>query len=572
MAAFGLHLEKRQEGPPEAHPKMAQAMRHRGEIVQNIGLVFLLEKETQSDPNYTYHSDENRHLLVTERLDLPNDILKQFANDPAAALQTIDGPGVRIFWDDDILIIARDGPGARAVNYGWHAGQFACASETKAVLTVPGMPRELRREGLIQYLAYSFIPGPGTLLKGVFSLPAGCFLKVDRRDPGRPVEPIRYEDLTQIEKVDEPLEKWAPRFRSTMSEVVRQQLAQVKGKPGLFLSGGLDSTCVAAELQSQGAEVTAYALHFGEGYPHELDFAREAAAFSGLNDFQEIEIRPSQFLDRFEDFVWHLDEPVGDPVALPNYELARQVGGAHQDIFNGEGGDPCFGGPKNQHLLLHHWYGRPEHREDPHHREKAYLASYRRAYEEASRLLRPDFCDGIDLNEALEAPLHPFLRSDDSAPFLDKLMRANQRLKGAHLIEPKVERMLGAHGLRPRSPLFSEAVVRDSFAMPARHKLRYGREKVILKEAYRGLVPDSIIDRPKSGMRVPVHYWMKGEMKRMARDLLSTRSLKRQGVFDPRRVQQLIRYQTDEGPGRYGLRLWMLVTLQLWLRQFLNDQ
>jgi len=101
--------------------------------------------------------------------------------------------------------------------------------------------------------------------------------------------------------------------------------------------------------------------------------------------------------------------------------------------------------------------------------------------------------------------------------------------------------------------------------------LKNGIEKVILKEAFRGQLPDSIIDRPKSGMRVPVHYWLKGDMKRYAKKILSKKRLEQTGIFDHKRVKQLLNYETNEGPGRYGIKLWMLLTFELWRQQTFDN-
>jgi len=97
-------------------------------------------------------------------------------------------------------------------------------------------------------------------------------------------------------------------------------------------------------------------------------------------------------------------------------------------------------------------------------------------------------------------------------------------------------------------------------------KLRYGIEKFVLKEAYKDDLPIEIINRPKSGMRVPVHYWFQREMRRYAKSILSRRRLKRVGIFNPDRVQQMLKYETEQANGRYGLRLWMLLTFEVWRR------
>jgi len=240
----------------------------------------------------------------------------------------------------------------------------------------------------------------------------------------------------------------------------------------------------------------------------------------------------------------------------------------YQGVYNGEGGDPIFGGPKNMTMLLHHWYG---NHSSENHREQAYIASYRRSYEEISTLLTPEWQAKIDTTRDLEGILSPMFQTQHPQSFLKKLLLINMRQKGAHLILPKVERMLGAHGITPLSPLFDESLIELCMQLPGELILKNGIEKVILKEAFRSKLPTSIIDRPKSGMRVPVHYWLKGEMKRYAKKVLSKKRLERTGIFDPKRVKQLLNYETNEGPGRYGIKLWMLLTFELWREDMFGE-
>ena len=276
------------------------------------------------------------------------------------------------------------------------------------------------------------------------------------------------------------------------------------------------------------------------------------------------------FLPRFRQMVWHLDDPIGDPITQPNFELAAHASRDVRFIFNGEGGDPCFGGPKNICMMLHHWYGGLNRGEN--FRERHYLESYRRAWDEIEFLLSDDVRAQIDVERDLDGVFAPYLRTDHPRLFLNRLTAINIREKGAHLIQPKVERMLGAHGLTPLAPLFDERLVRLSFEMPARMKLHRGIEKVILKRAYENDLPAEVINRPKSGMRVPVHYWFRSEMRRYARRMLSPKSVQQVGLFNPERVKQLLSYNIEEGRGRYGLRLWMLITFELWRRMVVDGE
>ena len=108
--------------------------------------------------------------------------------------------------------------------------------------------------------------------------------------------------------------------------------------------------------------------------------------------------------------------------------------------------------------------------------------------------------------------------------------------------------------------------------LPTRMNLHRGGEKVILKRAFADSLPASVIQRPKSGMRVPVHFWFQGELKRYARSVLCPKALRAAGIFQPQRVKQLLDYNTEEGPGRYGIRLWMLLTFEIWRRLVLERE
>jgi asparagine synthase (glutamine-hydrolysing) len=546
---------------------LCEALAHRGSRIASASGNGWSAAVLGRDGEATSTRSESAQLFCSGLLCYTPDVLEILEKDTLVGLNRISGSGITVFTDGKRLIISRDAAGSRSLHYTFANGVFSCASETKAFLAIKDFTPELRPGALAQFLAYSFVPGPESMLRGVFTLPAGCFLAIDLADP-RPIKPQRWF-FPEDNEATIPIQSSATAFRECFRRSIERLLPHSGTSPALFLSGGLDSSSVATELSQIYPETLhTYSLHFGEGYPHELDFARQVVSYCGLKNHHEVLIRPKDFIPRLEAMVEALDEPIGDPVALPNFELASVVAQNHSAVFNGEGGDPLFGGPKNFHLLLHHWYGLPESHLIPNHREVQYLSSYRRAYEEISRLLTPDFRACFDENEELESPISPFFSLEKPQAFLNKLMLINQRLKGAQLIQPKVERMLAAHKLRPLSPLFDEEMIRLSLAIHPTAKLARGNDKIVMKQAYTGLLPETIIHRPKSGMRVPVHFWMQKEMKSIIRDVLSPSKLKTQGIFNHQRVQQLMKYETEEGPGRYGLRLWMLMTFQLWKERF----
>jgi len=487
-------------------------------------------------------------------------LLSKYREEGIEFSESLRGAFILVIKDGDSLHIVRDGAGARTVYYGRHEGRFIFATEPKAILVAPGFPRRIRPGAVAQYLSFSFVPGESTMLQDVSELPAGHRLYFDGKSAPQVHRYFRFEEE---EKEDQPDLHWIKQFGKTFSNAVSERLPE--GEPiGLALSGGIDSTVVAAEVARQtDRRLKTYAIHFGKSYPHELDFARVVAERYNT-EHEEVLIRPKDFLPRLRKIIWHLDDPIGDPITVPNYELAERISRDVRWVFNGEGGDPIFGGPKNLKMMLHHWYGGIER--DRLFRERTYLASYERAYDDLDRLLTPEWRAQYDSEEVLEGVLTPFFRCERPAGLLDKLMAINIRLKGAHLILPKVDRMMGAWGLTPLAPLFDERLIRLSFRMPQTMKVAKGVEKVVLKRAYQGIVPYEIIERPKSGMRVPVHFWFQKEMKRYAGEILSPQNIKEVGIFEPERVKQLLEYNTNEGPGRHGLRLWMLIMFEIWRR------
>jgi asparagine synthase (glutamine-hydrolysing) len=502
--------------------------------------------------------------------DLLTRVLQKFCATGIEAIGRIHGAYLFAILDHEsgAIHLARDGAGMRTAFFGRAGERWLIASEPKAITTQADFRRTIRPAAIAQYLSFSFTPGTGTMLEDLYEIPCGHAVTLRAGEepvlsnffPFETEEPTGRSDSASDDSSTEG--DWIQRTRQAVAKAVALRLP--RGEPvGVFLSGGLDSSIVAAEVARQhDHKVLSYAIHFGTTYPNELDYARAVADHCGT-EHHEILIRPRDFAPRIRQMVWHLDDPIGDPITQPNFELARRVRQDVRWVFNGEGGDPVFGGPKTIPMMLQHWYGvSREHN----FREKAYLASYRRAYDECTRVLHENMRAQVTWDRDLESVLTPFFDDTTLQSFLNKLMAINIRLKGAHLILPKVERMLAASELTPLSPLFDEDLIRLSFQMPPKMKLQQGIEKWALKRAYEDALPREVIDRPKSGMRVPVHFWFRGEMRRLANKTLAPRRLRNDGIFDADRVKQLLRYDIEEGSGRYGMRLWMLMTFEIWRR------
>jgi asparagine synthase (glutamine-hydrolysing) len=485
-------------------------------------------------------------------------VLRAVRADGPGALDRLGGEWIIAVRTTDRLTITRDAAGVRTAYWGKHDNRVMVAVEPKGVLAAPGFPRRLDPGALAQFLTFSFVPDERTTLTDLHEIPAGHRLEIDL--PSGDTRLVRWFVHEDIDPTADDPAIWVPRTRCVIDDAISDRLPA--GEPvAAFLSGGLDSSIaatIAARIRRARGDPPpiTMSLHFGADHPNELCYARAVADKAGTTH-RELEVRGRDLAPLLRRLVWHLDAPIGDPVTAGNFALARAAADEAQWVLNGEGGDPVFGGPKNLPMLLAHWYPTLD---GPHPRESQYLATWRRAGEEVQDLLHPDLRTDVDIERDLISVIRPYFATDRPRHFLNKLMVLNMRLKGAHLILPKVDRMLGAFGLIPLSPLFDRDVIELSLRMPPQAKLHHGVEKWVLKQAYEDVLPRDVITRPKSGMRIPVHSWFQTELRRTARDLLSPRAVRNAGIFSPPRVRDMLRYRT----GRDGLRLWMLTTFELW--------
>ena len=290
------------------------------------------------------------------------------------AVERLAGEWIVAVVTPDRLTVLRDPAGARVAYWARHDGRILVAVEPKGIHTVPGFSRRIDPAALAQYLTFSFVPGAGTMLAGLNELPAGHRLDVDLGTGDSAVARF-FDDHASRAGTDQPSEDdWIAATRKAVEVAVAERLPDDRPVVG-FLSGGLDSSIVtavaAAQRRAAGlAPPITLSVHFGAEHPNELEYAHAVAARAGT-DHHEVEVDAGDLQERLARMVWHLDEPIGDPVTIGNFELARAAASHACHVFNGEGGDPVFAGPKNLPMLLDHWYATDG---DPSRRAATYLS------------------------------------------------------------------------------------------------------------------------------------------------------------------------------------------------------
>lgn len=507
-----------------------------------------------------YVHDEQYKLLS------PTDLLKRYQRKGFDFLKEIRGTFVMVIIDNETIHLIRDGAGRRTLFYAKQGNIFTFGIEQKALSQLNRFERKLKQSSIVKYFSFSFIPERDTMLEDIFELKPNTIVSYH---PIKGISEQKFLNLDSLEKHHEnDIDYWKETLRKEMKNDVSFLLKNTD-KVGVFLSGGLDSSIISAIVAQESKKtIPTFSIHFGKEYTNELDFAK-LIADRYQTEHHEVKIDPNNFIPKIFNTIWHLDDPIGDPITVPNFELAQFASKKCNYIFNGEGGDPCFGGPKNIPMMVQEWYGIPQ---EKNYREKAYLNSYQRGYAYMNKFLQPHILNSLDEERDLEGILTPYFQAEKPSNYLDKLMNINIQLKGAHLILPKVERMLGASQITPLSPMFTENIIKMSMEMPSDFKLSKGIEKFILKESYLQDVPREIIHRPKSGMRVPVQYWFQKEMKSYAKKLLNKKELEKMGIFKPETIKEILAYDYEKGIKRHGLLLWMILTFEIWRKLFLENE
>jgi asparagine synthase (glutamine-hydrolysing) len=491
---------------------------------------------------------------------------------PEPGLEALTGAFVLAAKLGDSFYLLRDPAGVKVIYWTVHQGRLLFASEIKALFADRTLPRRMRPGGLTEYLAFSFIPGAGTLFEGIEELQPGSILHF-RHGQAQVRRHFRCEEWEA--KAPSPLvgEGWGGGVRTALEQSVAECLAVSPNRPpAVFLSGGIDSSAVLAVAARQLPEIRlpTFSAHFGAEYARENDFV-QLMVDRYHTDHHWLEIRPGGFLEQLREIIWRLDDPIGDPVTVPNYLLAQAASQVADVVLNGEGGDPCFGGPKNIPMLMARLYGPLPGEPPTGWLERNYLRAFQRCYQDLSALLNPALLREAGGEDALIALLEPYFQAPQPRDFVNKLMSINIRLKGANLILVKVEKMSAAHGLLALPPLFSRRIIETSMSCPPGVKLAGAVEKSVLKRAVQDLVPQAIIARPKSGMMVPVRFWFQGDLRQYGQKLLSRQQIQRGGLFNPDYVERLLNYEMEGVPGlRHGLKLWMLMTLLLWHEQMVE--
>ncbi|MCS6777970.1 MAG: asparagine synthase C-terminal domain-containing protein [Chloroherpetonaceae bacterium] len=435
-------------------------------------------------------------------------------------------------------------------------GAFWFASDLRVLRRLLDHEARLDPISLHGYLCFSYVPAPRSVLCDAGVVPAGGCLQVDARGRCTLMETVEWREQP-VGVFDQ--EAAVSQLRALLRQSVQEQASDLC-EASVFLSGGLDSSLIAALLAEAGVRVHLFTLDFGPPYNGELGYARQVAAHLG-RPLHVVPCGERQVQGALRATAAAMEQPFGDGVTVPLYLLGRAAAQVSGVVFNGEGGDQLFGGWNNKPMVAAELYAGAGCG-----REAAYLATFHRFYGLTDRLYAPRARDVLRRVDAGAWVRHA-LEREGFRTLLHRLRAANLAHKGAQNIAPRARQLAEAHGLQVRSPFFDPVLAQWSFGVPSEWFLQGACEKYLLKRVAEAYLPAGIVWREKRGMGVPTTEWCRRGLRRTVAGLLAPRRLKRDGWFDPEYVTGLIR-GTEEAAEfrqrRQGEKLWLLVMLAVY--------
>jgi asparagine synthase (glutamine-hydrolysing) len=485
------------------------------------------------------------------------------------------------------LLLARDRLGKKPLYYYQGPGFFAFASEIKALLEIPEVPREVDREALDLYLSLRYVPGPRTMFRDVFKLQPGHLLVLDSGGARTQV----YWDALPESSAQPPVDAVAE-FRERFEESVKLRLIS-EAPLGVFLSGGVDSSAVLAMMRKLegGMRLQSFSIGYeagsrGEAQSNELPFAAQAAAAFDA-EHHEYRLSPSDFRELIPRLVWHLDEPLADPSCVPLYFLARLAREHITVALSGEGADEILAGYGIYRRMLAletlrrrfstlAWLAPRLAPLAPGNVLRNYLLlaalPQESRYRGVSRALAPGAKArllGRSDDSLLDSVFDPLWRRTAHASPLDRMLYLDLKIWLPDDLLLKADRMTMASGLELRVPFLDQEVVEYAFSLSDEWKLHEGRGKHLLRQAMSGVLPPAILQRPKKGFPVPTEVWLRNQMRDFTRDALLGPDSACRRHMDSAALEEVVSANERGEAGRHQ-DVWTLLVFEFWHRVFID--
>lgn len=497
------------------------------------------------------------------------------------------------------MVLTRDRLGIKPLYYvHTEDGSLYFASEIKSLLEARAIAPELNYNVLADFAANRYTSGDDTLFRGVKRLLPGHTL-VWRNGK---IEISKYWDLSFTKSNEQISEtEYIRRFRELFEECVESHL-MADVPLGMFLSGGIDSSAIAAVMSRMVKDpIKTFSVAFAEREANELEFARTVAQ-AYKTDHHEIVVSPEQFFNHLPKLVYQEDEPIAHPSSVPLYFVSDLAVKHVKVVLTGEGSDELLAGYNKYRVAIYNLsMGRNYERLTPAALRKLVKGSIeslngasrvRRILQRTFLCLPAEIKDVYFDNFAVYSPgmqkqlfsrdtyermqdhdpyrtSLAYIEQSDAGTLLDQLLAADLKTY-LHELLMKQDQMSMAASIESRVPFLDHKMVEFATHLPEEMKLRGWTTKYVLRQAMRDILPKEILTRKKMGFPVPIGTWFRGPFRQIVDEyVLSNRSLER-GIFNPDYIRELVRRHV--AGENHAERLWMLVNFEIWQRRFFDGE
>lgn len=500
-------------------------------------------------------------------------------------------------WDagKDLVWLVRDRFGKKPFYYGIQDGQLYFASEIKAILKCKRFKREMDLQAFSDYLTMTFVPPPNTLFRGINKIAAGHYMVVKG---GQLSEQKPYYDLFKHVRIkanlkeEEALEGFRSRFANAID---RRRESDVPY--GAYLSGGVDSSSVVAELtRITGKPVYTFSVGFSnsiEGYKNELGYARQVANLFKSNHF-EIEMNEEDFTSVMPTLAYHMDEPLSDVACVPLYYLSKLARDNGIIVcLGGEGSDETFIGYEYWRRLYEYqklndavpilepairgfaniplirkrrpYYAKWSERVK--NNERIFRGGVENFTDsEKSHFFKPGFEKSAGIQPVYRVIDHynqRYQRESGGDDLVNLMSFIDLNLRLPELLLSRIDKMSMAASVEARAPFMDHELIEFALSIPSHLKFKHKTEKYIIKKAMEGHLPNEILYRPKEGFQIPTYHFLRNTMKGYLREKVDF--FTKEFDFVSEEAKQNLINATDD---RHS---WYFMNLAIWWERFSQE-
>lgn len=472
-------------------------------------------------------------------------------------LERLEGMFAFTIWDGRIkkLFAARDRLGIKPLYYYFDGKRFIFASEIQAILQVPSLNLNFNYLALDDYLTFGYIPAPKTIYNEIHKLPAGYSMIVSKSG----LQLDQYWDISFKQSNDKSEHEYAHDLKEVIKQTVHKHLYS-DVNIGAFLSGGLDSSVMVAEISDafEGPVKTA-SVGFSESEFDELPYSKIVRGYYNTDGSQKIVSAEDSFI--ISDMVGHFGEPFADPAVVPNYFIANIARENVTVCISGDGGDELFGGyARFLNYVNNCGLNKPS-------ADTEYLYSKSIINVEFKPLLYNDNFKNKLSGYDPYSLFNGYLQHAKSWDPLCRVQYLEMKTYLADDILTKVDITSMANSLEVRVPFLDHKFVEYSATIPSKLKIKDGIRKYILNKAYKNVLPREIINREKMGLMVPLNGWFKNSLKNLFEDKVLDKCSFSGQLLDLNNVAK-IWGEHQQGKKDHFRKLWALLVLELWGRRF----